>query len=197
VRNYTSVESKANEIKMLLRHPACKGKTVIILEGNTDVKLFRSLLCPNCLTEPVDGKRNVKVIVKDIKESGVLEVLGVSDADFDNLLGIKSPTDSIFVTDLHDVEIMMLVSSALQEVIAEYTIDQEMYNKVNEGLINSITDVGYKIGVLRLSNHLHHLNMNFKGLHYEKFCDVNGIEVVFYVDKLIEILCERSKNLKQ
>lgn len=196
MRKYISRETKVNEIKMLLLHPSFKGKTVVILEGNTDIRLFRSLLCRDCLSESVDGKNNVEDVIKDLNSVGIDKVLGVADADFDNMLGLKPSINSVFLTDYHDIEVMLLSSPALYSVIAEYALNQVIFERLDAELFASITSIGFKIGVLRLINYKNDLNLNFKGLHYELFCKIDDLNISIDIDKLLNILCRRSANLK-
>lgn len=158
MKGYIDNDSKKNEIRMLLKHPAYKGKIIAVLEGNTDIRLFRSLMDESYVKiESADGKSNVGTIVCDlVNESEYANrIFGICDADFSKLVGDGFPCEHIFFTDKHDAEIMMLASPDVNSLIAEYGINDEAVSMLRESLVHNSMETAFEIGVFRYVNHIY------------------------------------------
>ena len=198
MRKYLDPVAKANEIRLLLKHPSHKDNMIIILEGETDIRLFRSLLKHECISlESVDGKLDLIQVVEELNGDSTGSVIGVCDADYDHILNIAEDREKsgVYLTDVHDAEMMMFESASLKSYIDEYT-NQDNYIEVSEGLKYSVISASRRIGFLRLINIKEHLNINFKGLNFNSFVDVSKLDVNVDVEALIDLLLGRSRNLK-
>ncbi len=103
---------------------------------------------------------------------------------------------SVFVTDEHDIEIMMLKSSALNSFIDEYS-SKENIDDFKRHLFRRALDVAYSIGLIKWVNIEKEFNINFKGLNYSEFINVERTEITINIDLFIEILMKRSKCLSE
>ena len=116
MRQYIDANDKRNEIRLLFRHPSYKDKIIIVVEGNSDIKLFRKLIQDDRIKiESIDGKKDLIKVMKELSVEYPDKILGICDADFDHLIGIAEERRkySVYVTDNHDIEIMMLLSPAI------------------------------------------------------------------------------------
>jgi len=199
MREYINNNSKKNEIRMLLKHPSYRGKIIAVLEGDTDIRLFRSLMDEHCVKiESAIGKNNVGTIVCDLaRESDCLHrIFGICDADFSRIIGDAIPCEQVFLTDAHDVEIMMLASPAVNNLIAEYGINEEAAAILRERLVNNSMEIAFEVGVFRYINHLYDLNINFKGLYIDLYLSINGVDINIDREKFSAALIARSPNIK-
>ena len=117
---YLDAVGKSNELKLLLNHPSYKDNILLLLEGAPAIRLFRSLLRYERITlDSVDGKLDLINVVESLKSDGYTAVIGICDADFDHILGLdrSRAEQGIYLTDVHDAEMMMINSSARQACI--------------------------------------------------------------------------------
>ncbi len=186
---------------MLLKHPSFEGKVVAVLEGDTDIRLFRSLMDEdNVKIEAAVGKSRVSEIVCDLSSdpSDVeysRRLFGICDADFMHITGDTTECENVFVTDTHDIETMILNSPAVRSLISEYAPNEEIANLLHEELVNSAMDAAYKLGTFRYINHINNLNINFKGLRVDRCSCVDGLSIEINHSELIKALIDHSSNL--
>ena len=83
-----------------------------------------------------NGKKNVINTVLELEEETF--ILGIIDADFWHLNGINPESKNILVTDLHDVEIMMLNTKALERIIDEFGNIKKI-RKVNVNFVDLLS----------------------------------------------------------
>lgn len=196
MRSYIDENDKINEIRLLLRHPSYKNKTIIIVEGETDIRLFRKILNHEKLEiESVDGKKRLIEVMKKLLPDFKSSILGICDADHDHLFQLLDERSrySIYITDQHDAEVMLLNSPALDSFINEFTT-KEHASTIGAKILPAVFDSAYTIGLIRWINADEHLNINFKGLNFSLFTSTEGISVTIDAEKLISELIIRSKN---
>jgi len=151
---------KLNELRLDMSHPNSNGKIFILLEGDTDIRLFRKFFnLQNCKVEKIPGG-NPKV------ESAVAELLtiyeliiGIRDADFIHLRTIPYSKPNIFLTDFHDME-MSLVSEnhTFSTIVFEFTDSPvEQHNSIRENIIKSIEQISF----LKWLNEIENLDIVF------------------------------------
>ncbi len=197
MRQHIKGSFKANEIKMLLNHPSYKNKLFIILEGKTDICLFRSLLKSDCFSiESVDGKRDLIKVIKDIREDDNGCVVGICDADFDHIDNLVHHTEmhGIYLTDTHDAEIMLFNSPSLEAFIDEFS-ERKSHQELTDNLRTDVLNAAYKIGLLRLINSNEKLNLCWKGLNFNSFISIEKLSISVDMEQLIEDLIKRSPNI--
>jgi len=196
VRNYIDENDKKNEIRLLFRHPFYKDKIIIVVEGQSDVRLFRSVLNNESIKlETIDGKGKLLSAMKDLVGEFPQRILAVCDADHDHLTGVSESLKqySIYVTDQHDAEIMMLNSPALSSFVHEYSSFNNV-DQLNSDLLEKAFDAALPIGLLRWINTEESLNIRFKGLNLNQFVDVDCINISIDIDVLVRELLKRSNN---
>jgi Protein of unknown function (DUF4435) len=198
MKSYIDNDSKKNEIRMLLRHPSSKGKVIVLLEGDTDIRLFRSLLNKETVKiETAVGKSDVIVIIRELMLEGEHsdQILGICDADFSHIIETDMDFNNVFLTDAHDAEMMILESPATKALIAEYALDEKSHTLLTEGLIHATVNAAFVLGIFRMINLIDDLNINFKGLFFDLFSSINGLNIDLDLEKLVNTLIERSQRI--
>lgn len=194
MRSYIDENDKKNEIRLLFRHSLYKDKVIIIVEGQSDIRLFRGLLgSENVKLETIDGKRNLVNAMKELTEEFPLRIHAIADSDHDRLTGASAELEnySIYLTDEHDAEVMMLSSPSLGNFISEYS-SIENVDTISKNLLSKTFSAAYSIGLIRWINTEEELNLKFRGLNFGQFIDVSKTEIQLDVEVLIQELLKRS-----
>jgi Protein of unknown function (DUF4435) len=186
-------ESKITELRLDISHPRSKGKVFVLLEGESDIKLYRKLFNNDtCKIETIPGgKIFLEKGLGDLNKIYKL-IIGIRDADFLHLERAKPQTPNLFLTDYHDYELMMASESQCHcSVFFERTnINPNDHNSTFEKLLKSIQFLGY----FRWYNEIKSLEFNFRGLGINDLFDKN----TFTIDdkRLVQNVINRSHNAK-
>ncbi|MGD6736164.1 hypothetical protein ACP5PY_07175 [Photobacterium leiognathi subsp. mandapamensis] len=192
MKKYITSDSKFNEIRMLVNKKKYKNKVFILLEGKTDIKLFRKLFdTEKVQLESLDGKDNVDSVVKAIVASHQERVIGIADADFDHISGIKDDS-LIYLTDTHDTETLIINSVGIKSIIAEYATEG-YHDGLCRNLHKNVFEIAYEIGLLKLVNCLYGYNLSFKEIDFNNFITVNGLNIKLDQDNFIDEVIHHSK----
>lgn len=190
---------KLNEIRQSIFHPSKRGKVFVLLEGETDRKLFRKLFsAKETDIVPLNGKEKIKEALKILKREGYKQVIGIKDSDFDHLENLSYKAIDLFITDYADMEIQMIESSAFKAVINEYA-SQECHDFFLENLKNIVYKSALYIGYLRWFNEkkffcTKEYILKFDRLDFRQFISKEGCNLEIDVSKLINHLLECSRN---
>ena len=93
----------------------------LVIEGPDDLRFWQSRVAPaHCELITGDGKQNVEGALVRLDQRGFAGVLGIVDDDFDALVERPLPSFNLLATDAHDLECVLLRSSALERLLAEY-----------------------------------------------------------------------------
>ncbi|MBU3008359.1 DUF4435 domain-containing protein [Cobetia amphilecti] len=194
MREFLNEDDKIVEIRMLFSHDLYADSCMIVVEGNADIKLFRKIFdIYRVKLEPMDGKKPLMRVMNAISQEFPNKIIGICDADFDRLFNnhLDYQGYSVYATDWHDAEIMMLNSEAMNSFIDEYS-KQEYWQAARNDLYCEVISCAYNIGVLRYVNEMFCLNINFRGLRFSDFIDVEGLHIRIDIIGLIDILEDRS-----
>lgn len=192
MKEILTIDDKISEIRMLSGHPDYSNVVFVVVEGPSDVRLFRNILSGDKtdLTS-FEGKLNVINIARELSDKR--NVIAICDADFDHILGISHPAN-IFVTDTHDIETMTIDSPAFQHMLGEFIVDGEIYRHLKSNFLNQVLAVCTQIGCLRLANQVESLGLNFKRIQIIDCLEVikSPLALAMDLDKFMEDLVERS-----
>ncbi len=139
-------QDKLIELRLDISHPKSKGKVFILLEGESDIKLFRKLFnLSNCKVETIPGG-----MLKLEEGVGILVnihplIIGIRDADFIHLEAKPYEKANVFLTDFHDIE-MVLISEddAFSPLVFEYTnLPKHKHNEIRTNIMDLIEQIGY------------------------------------------------------
>lgn len=197
MRKYIDYTDKKNEIRLLFKHPLYKDKIIIVVEGTSDIRLFRDIINYSWVKlESIDGKKELVKLMKDLHLEFPEKILGICDADHDRLVeNIENrETYSVYITDFHDAEIMVLNSPALESFVSEYGAP-DMFEAARSSLMGLALTAANTIGTLRWINTEFNLNLNFKGLNFNEFVRADRLSINVDTNSLIDLLINRSEKL--
>lgn len=195
MREYLTADDICNQISM--NRSVFKGN-IIITEGNTDQRLFNKFVDRDeTRIIPAHSKDNVCSVVNKMTSRRDGKVLGIVDRDIDELKGrLLSPP--IFYTDYRDMEMMLINSPALDNVLMEYADPDRMdhfvkqYGEIRDVIISS----AYHIGLLMYVSYIRGYNLNFKDLNFRSFISRKDLSINLQ-DMVLEVVrntagCELS-----
>ena len=169
-------------------------RAILIVEGNTDARVYGWFVNGGvCELIPAAGKDKAVGALELLENGGFDGILTIVDADFQRLDGIEPNSSNLLLTDSHDLETIILCSTALDKVISEYGSAREIA-KLGRPIRDVLLEGGLPIGYLRWlsSPSKDNLSLKFKGLSFEKFVDEKTLRVS--VDDLIRELKTNSKD---
>jgi len=179
------LNTKLNEIRLSKNHPSVKDKVFVLLEGKTDIKLFRNIFNPEkTYITQINGKEKIKRALEILQEEGYLKIFGIKDSDFDNLENITYENINLFITDYADMEIHMIESSAFESIINEFA-SENCYKIFLDTLKANLYNETISVGYTRWFNERLSKNINFKRLNYENFINKSECNISIDSNKLI------------
>ncbi len=122
-RQDITYQDKLNELKLDLSHPNSQGICFVLLEGQTDIRLFRKFFdLSKCKVENIPGGNpKLESAVSELLKNYEL-IIGIRDADFNNLLTAAYSLKNMFLTDFHDIEMSIIgEDDILSAIIFEFT----------------------------------------------------------------------------
>jgi len=185
MEEYITPERTANAI---LQDTSFNGHYLIV-EGNKDIKLYGKFVnIQDFRIKPAFGNEKVKEVLKILDERGFDKKIGIIDSDFNKIFDDQFDIDGLFMTDDHDIEVMIIKTQALENVIQIFCSRAkiEKFEKDNKTTIrDSLLHIGKEIGYLKLANKTHDLGLVFK----PKKADGNTIKYSnFTCDKTLSFL---------
>lgn len=171
--------------------------TFLLVEGVTDSRLFGKFLdrCSSKLLV-AHSRDNVERVVREMSSRrGDGLVIGIVDADLDLLHGrtVKPP---LFRTDCRDMEMMIVRSNALNDVMDEYVEAErakqfeEHFGSVREALVSA----SYPIGLLMCISQDRGLGLCFRNLDFQRF--INPRSLVLDAKAMVGEVLEESLNAR-
>ncbi len=193
MKDHLDKKDVVGSIRLQLRHPSGANKIWIIVEGETDQKLFSKLINGHHVEIEIShgGLNSLLQSVSELLHE-TNRILGIRDADFLRLEGKEEAAENIFLTDFHDCE-MMIVScdNAYYSVASEYLGQEKHPFKSREEILKSISF----IGGIRWINSSEILELNFKRIGFGNFYD--GRTASLDEDKCLNDILNRSPNRKK
>ncbi len=182
----------------------------LIVEGKKDVKLYSKFIVEEKVKiEPAFGLEKVKKVLEILESRGFERKIGIIDADFRNILGIKENINGLFVTDEHDIEVMMIKTKALETIINIYCSKKSINvfeKNIGTSIREKVYSLGKEVGYLKLANKIYDLGLVFKPqkpdgkqIKYSKFtCSqtLNFLGKDKLVDTVINYSNNKSENIK-
>lgn len=169
IKKEISHNTIANEIRML--RSMQKG-AFLIVEGDGDVRFFAKHLGISKDQIVIGfGKERVINVVFSLEGSGFQGVVGVVDKDFWDFHPPKEiPNNIVVVSEQNDIEIMLLLSPALDDVLREFGSAEKCEAARadgEEGIAKSILKEGAKIGIIRLISERDDCSLKFDEMKYQ------------------------------
>lgn len=194
MRKYLDSNDTTNSIRLELRHPAGKNRIWVLVEGDTDQKLFAKLIDgQHVKVEQVHGGvENLRKAIETLIEE-TSQVIGIRDSDFLHLDRKSETIKFLFVTDHHDAEMMIVqCDHSFSSVVAEFSGNRfKDFHLLRDEILQSIA---FLAGI-RWKNNSENLELNFKGLGMGCFYD--GASRVLKIEACLENIHNRSPNKKR
>ncbi|OBQ36078.1 MAG: hypothetical protein AN485_12225 [Anabaena sp. MDT14b] len=192
MREFLTVDRVANQIR--LRRSTYSG-TFLLVEGSSDKTFYErfvdKLSCELVITAgKPSSKQRAITILEILEKSNFQGVLAIVDADFDRLQNIPDTSPNLLRTDTHDLETMLIKSSALEKVISEFG-SEEKITQLNRDIREVLISVGVAVGYLRYISQSDGLNLTFEGITFSKFIDEKNWQ--FNEVKLIQEVKNKSQ----
>ncbi|MDD2626084.1 MAG: DUF4435 domain-containing protein [Candidatus Methanomethylophilus sp.] len=186
-----SANDLANEISMM--RAAYRG-TVLVVEGVTDSRLYAKYTDKDRVRIIIaHSKDNVKRAVTECQRRHDPAVLGIADRDLDSMIGRRTDPP-VFLTDRHDMESMIICSSALDDVLTEYG-DREALEKFEAKygpVREAVGRAACPVGLLMYISYRQGMNLSFKDLDHTEFVDGHSLSVD--LSRLISQVYSQSMN---
>jgi hypothetical protein len=179
----------ANEIRM--RRSQQSG-TFLLVEGRDDRLFYEKFVdLSRCSIVVAETKEDVAAVLKILDVGGFSGVVGLVDSDFEKVDGAGRATPNLIMTDLHDIECMMLRSSALQRMLGEYVSRQKL-ERFGRDVLGVLVAAASPIGSLRLHSARKGLALRFDGLRYARCVNRQTLEID--MDALVSEVKDRSNR---
>ena len=186
-------QDKLNELLLDISHPNSKGIVFILLEGKSDIKLFRKIFnLSNCKVENIPGgKLKLEECVEKLVKKSPF-IIGIRDADFVHLGANPYVKANVFLTDFHDIE-MVLISEddVFSALLFEYSdLPKEKHSEIRNNIIVSIEQMCY----LKWLNEEENLKYKFESTGFQDLISFVNLEINF--DKYFTRVMSKSPNAK-
>jgi hypothetical protein len=138
----------------------------VLVEGNKDFKLFSKFLnLNNTRIKQTFGRNKLLKAFELLCNRGFERKIGIIDRDFCEILGNIPEFENIFITDYHDIEVMIIMTKAFDNVLSVFTVPDKIRNfetKNNKSLKHLIFELSDRLGYLKLANKKYDLGLVFK-----------------------------------
>lgn len=154
------------------------GMKYMFLEGTSDERFWKLFIDDKVIIPTqVKGWKNVVACVSMFNDNNVKErCIGIVDRDFEDIFPHKEiEAENIFMTDVHDIELMMYESPAWEialVAINKHCASIPSHRKILDE-VYSITD---RIGYLKLTSLKHSLNLQFKHQNKDREIELPKLE---------------------
>lgn len=171
-------EDRLDELKLDILHPNNQGINFVLVEGDSDIRLFRKLFdTDKCKVEYIPGgKLKVEECVVTLLEDYAL-IVGVLDADFSHLNEANEEKANVFLTDFHDIEMTMLAQDeVLHAILFEYTdIHKNNHYTFCDNILETIQQISY----LKWLNDRENLELTFKKIGFQDLISISNFRFNF------------------
>ena len=149
----------------------------LLVEGSSDARLFKKFCdLSECSIIPCTGRDNLFDAINELTRDNVQGVLGFSDSDYSPFVGYPETAGDIVYTDENDLELMILCSGVLKNIIAQFGNPDSvklLVEKEGKSIEELIFDSARVIGAVRLVARVKDWPMRFRDMKY-RFKDKNS-----------------------
>ena len=143
----------------------------LLVEGDSDSNLFERFCDKNtCSIVICLGQENLLRALSELELGGFCGVLGFADRDFSKFLSYPDFRGTVVFSDENDVEIMILCSTALDNILREFgdrASIATITKSENKEVCELIFEAASFIGTLRLISQKEDWSLSFKGMKYK------------------------------
>jgi CBS domain-containing protein len=185
--------------EVLLARDSFTG-AIVVLEGGMDAftleRFFDRTMAKVIVAH---GKENAVGAATILDADGEPGIVAIVDADFWRPEGISTPSPNIVLSDGHDVEIMIISSSAFDRIVAEYASVAKTHRFIarvgGPDLRGALLSRALPIAYLRLASIRRNMRLCFKEIEYDRFVDKETLEV--NVPRLVRHVISKTLQMEQ
>jgi hypothetical protein len=185
-------QSVATRIKMLRSQH--KG-SFLLVEGDTDSRFYINLIDQTtCRIQIGYGRNNVIKAIEILEQMKVPGIVAIIDADFAVLGPFTSTNNSLYLTDTHDLETMLVKSPALEKVLSNLIPigDMHLVSHIAETVRKKAVEAGVILGYLRWISLEDKIHFGFKKLDLSPLIN-NDLDLK--LEQLITEICDFSSDI--
>lgn len=165
----------------------------LIVEGHSDKLIYERLVNKQEVRITIaSGKNNAIKALSILEKENFCRVVAVIDADFSRIEQQISDSNHLFLTDEHDLEMMLIKSAAFDKLLKERG-SEEKIAAFSKDIRETLLKLGQEIGKLRLLSLRNKLDLKFEGLKFGKFIDKEKLSI--NIDELIRSIKNHSQKL--
>jgi len=184
-------QQKLNQLRFDIEHPNNQGINFVLVEGDSDIRLFRKLFdSEKCKVEYIPGgKFKVEECVTELLQEHTL-IVGILDADFSHLEETNEDKFNVFLTDFHDIEMTMLAQDdVLHTILFEYTdVHKNNHHTFCDNILETIEQISY----LKWLNERENLWLTFKKVCFQDLISISNFRLNF--NEYLSRVLARSKD---
>lgn len=167
----------------------------LIVEGHSDKLIYERLVNKQEVRVTIaSGKNNAIKALSILEKDNFCRVVAVIDADFSRIEQQIPDSNHLFLTDEHDLEMMLIKSAAFDKLLKERG-SEEKIAAFSKDIRETLLKLGQEIGKLRLLSLRNKLDLKFEGLNFSKFIDKKNLNLSIDIDKLIRSIKNHSQKL--
>jgi hypothetical protein len=186
-------QDKLNELRLDMTHPNSSGRAFVLVEGETDIRLFRKFFnLDNCKVENIPGgKIKLEECISQLLTIDSL-IIGIRDADFIHLGTEDYSKPNMFLTDFHDIEMTLIAEDEVfSAIIFEFTdVSKNQHDMIRKNILTSFE----KISLLKWLNDTEDLRIEFGKTAFQDLISFTHFNVDF--PQYFRRLMSKSPNAK-
>ncbi|TRT86918.1 MAG: DUF4435 domain-containing protein [Microcystis aeruginosa Ma_AC_P_19900807_S299] len=190
MREQITPDRIANSIRLLRSN---HEGVFLIVEGHSDKLIYERLVNKQEVRVTIaSGKNNAIKALSILEKENFRRVVAVIDADFSRIEQQIPDSNNLFLTDEHDLEMMLIKSAAFDKLLKERG-SEEKIAAFPKDIRETLLKLGQEIGKLRLLSLRNKLDLKFEGLKFGKFIDKEKLSI--NIDELIRSIKNHSHKL--
>lgn len=201
MEEYITPERMANAIMQ----DSTYDRYYLLVEGNKDYLLYSRFVSEeNIRIKEAFGCSKVIDVFNILSSRGFDRKIAIIDSDFRKILNSNINIDGIFQTDDHDIEVMIMKTSAMYDVIKIYCTKDKIDNyqkTVKRDVRGHLFELALELGKLKLSNKIHDFGLIFKPkrkndpqINYKLIFDTKNNLNFAGIETLIDLIIKYSRD---
>lgn len=180
MKNSLNPDVIANGARM--RRALFKG-TLLYVEGESDERLFGMFVNHDqCQIIIAHTRSNVIEACRILETAGFPGAIGIVDADFEHIEGKVGNLRTVFSTDVHDIECLMLLSTAFDRLLFQFVSHEKLktwQTTYKRDIRTHLAQMAACIGCFLWHSlrSVPELKLTFEGLDPGQFVDSKSLEI--------------------
>lgn len=180
MRQCIDSDDLAGEVRM---SRSLDPRAVLIVEGATDARFFdRFVDHENCYVLAAHDRQRAVGVLRVLNALPVSGILAIVDADFGRITGALENDPNLLFCDGHDLEIMLIRSTALERVVLEHASETKLSallatRKPQVLIANLLAHACSPLGAFLMISLRQDLGLKFEDLTFKDFVDRESLEI--------------------